>query len=133
MQQGDPADVVHVITRGLVRIERIHPSLLEPLVLAELGPGEVVGEMGVLDGSPRSATATAAEPTDTVELSAALLKEILERFPQATAGLLRILTTRLRSTDELIAYFAANQPVPLAPADQPDESVPSTSKGQVPA
>ena len=50
MRQGEPADCLYVILRGRVRVECSHPSFSTPVVLAELGEGEVVGEMGVLDG-----------------------------------------------------------------------------------
>jgi CRP/FNR family transcriptional regulator len=53
MRQGDLSDALHVITRGRVRVDRDQPGD-SPLVLAELGPGDVIGEMGLLDGGPRS-------------------------------------------------------------------------------
>ena len=65
MRQGDVSDALHVITRGRVRVERDQPGET-PLVLAELGPGDVIGEMGLLDGGPRSATVTASEDTETL-------------------------------------------------------------------
>lgn len=54
--------VPHRIERGRVRVERAHPQLTEPILLAELGPGEVVGEMGVLDGAPAT-WGTRSSPT----------------------------------------------------------------------
>src|SRR6266540_628036 len=70
MRQGEHADCLHIILSGRVRVERTHPDLLDAVVLTELEAGEVVGEMGVLDGEPRSATVTAIEATETLELSA---------------------------------------------------------------
>lgn len=107
VRQGEVAETVHVIVRGRVRVERAHPALVEPLVLAELGPDEVVGEMGVLDGEPRSASAVAEEPTETRELTAALLAELVDKHPVVAAGLLRVLSTRLRSTNEILARATA--------------------------
>lgn len=107
MRQGEVAETVHVITRGRIRVERSHPSLMEPMVLAELGPGEVVGEMGVLDGEPRSATAIADEPTETREVTAPLLAELVAQHPLIASGLLRILSSRLRTTTQLLAAVAA--------------------------
>jgi len=102
MQQGDVGDSMYVIVKGRVRVERDHPQLTEPLVLAELGPGEVVGEMGLLDGEPRSASVTAIEETETVELSGTALAQMMLRFPEVSTRLLRTLSRHLQSTDELI-------------------------------
>ena len=72
MRQGDASDALHVITHGRVRVERNQPGDT-PLVLAELGPGDVIGEMGLLDNAPRSATVTALEDTETLELHATVM------------------------------------------------------------
>ena len=70
MRQGNVSDCMHVIVSGLVRVEREEPMLGSPILLAELGPGEIVGEIGVVLGVPRSATVTALEDTETMELRA---------------------------------------------------------------
>src|SRR5262245_28699678 len=59
MRQGDPSESLYVVVSGRVKVEREVGGGQPPLQLAELGPGEVVGEMGVLDREPRSATVTA--------------------------------------------------------------------------
>lgn len=105
LRQGDPSDCMHVILSGRVTLERTHPHMLERVTLAELGPGEVVGEMGLLDGEPRSATVVAIAPTETIELDAVLLNDILRQYPQVSSKLLRILSQRLRSTNELAEYY----------------------------
>jgi len=102
MHQGEPSDDMHVILKGRVRVERSHPELLEPVVLAELEPGTTVGEMGVLDGAPRTATVTAEEETETLVLGADALAETLRDYPAVASTMLHILSRRLRSTDELI-------------------------------
>src|SRR6185295_5610293 len=76
MEQGKPSDCMYVILRGAVRVEREHPQLTEPVVIAVLEAGEPVGEMGVLDVEPRSATVTAAEETSVAVITAAALSEI---------------------------------------------------------
>jgi CRP-like cAMP-binding protein len=107
MQQGEPADTMYVILSGRVRVERTHPDLIEPVVLADLGPGEVVGEMGLLDGQPRSATVTAVEDTETLEMDAADLSYTVLRYPEASMALLQTISRRLRSIDELAAQLAS--------------------------
>ena len=101
MRQGEPGESLYVIMGGVVRVEREHPAITQSLVLAELGAGEVVGEMALLDGDPRSATVTALENTETLEISAADLAETILRYPEVSTALLRLLSRRLRNTNEL--------------------------------
>ena len=107
MRQGDISDSLHIILTGRVRITRSHPQILRPVVLAELGPGDVIGEMGVLDHEPRSATVTALNAVETLELDAFALSQTILDHPEAAAALLRVLSRRLRSTDELLEQVAA--------------------------
>ena len=106
MRQGEVGDTMFVILNGKVRVQRSHQDLTEPLVLADLAAGEIVGEMGLLDGSPRSATVVAIEDTQTMELSAAILSQIVIQYPTVSGALLRLLTRRLRTTDELAEEMA---------------------------
>lgn len=110
MRQGDVGNSMYVLLGGRVRVQRSHPDLTEPMVLAELGPGEIVGEMGLLDNSPRSATVVAMEETHTMEVSAAVLSEVIIQHPTVSGALLRLLTRRLRSTDELAEEIARRRP-----------------------
>ena len=109
MRQGDPSDALHVITKGRARVERSQAGET-PLVLAELGAGEVIGEMGLLDNAPRSATVTALEDTETLELHATVMALVVMQYPQVSAALLRILSRRLRSVDELADALARRPP-----------------------
>jgi len=109
MRQGDVSDALHVITRGRVRVERDQPGDT-PLVLAELGAGDVIGEMGLLDGGPRSATVTALEDTETLELHATVMAVVVMQYPQVAAALLRTLSRRLRNADELADALARRPP-----------------------
>ena len=65
--EGDPGEAVHVISEGRVKISRLSPDG-EEAIIAALGPGDVFGELVLLDGAPRSATAAALEPTETLTL-----------------------------------------------------------------
>lgn len=105
IRQGDAAAALHVILAGRVCIDRPHPSLKEPLILEELGPGEVVGEAGVLDGEAHRDNVTAVEDTETIELSARALALTILQFPEVLTDLLRSLSRRLRSADDLTAQL----------------------------
>lgn len=103
IRQGEPSDVMYVIAQGRVRVERSHPALTEPVQLSELGPGDTVGEMGLLDGGSRSATVVALEDTQALELTASAITATLLEFPQVARSMLYSLSSRLRSTDQLVA------------------------------
>ncbi len=102
IRQGEVSHSMHVIVQGRVRVERMPPGAQEPVVLAELGPLEVVGEIGLLDEGPRTATVTALTDTETLELESAAVAQIILEYPEVGTALLRLLSQRLRSTDELI-------------------------------
>jgi CRP/FNR family transcriptional regulator, cyclic AMP receptor protein len=118
MHQGDVSDCMYVILRGRVNVERSHPQLSEPVILAELGPAEVVGEMGLLDHEPRSATVRALEDIDVVELDDLALAQTILQYPEVSTALLRLLSRRLRSVDELSAELkirASDEEVTVEP------------------
>ena len=98
--EGELAECLHLILTGRVRVERSHPTFSEPVVLVECGPGDVVGELGVLDGEPRRDSVMAVERTETVELSATALAGAMLEHPEL-AELLPTFSRRLRTIDEL--------------------------------
>ena len=109
MRQGEASTAMYVIVDGHVRVARMHPDFTEPLTLAIIGPGEVVGEMGVLDGEPRSATVIATDDVIAVELNGRVLGEIILQHPDIYGSLVRVLSRRLRSTDELAAHLGRDR------------------------
>ena len=102
-----------IITRWRRYLQRQQPGLEVPLVLAELGPGEVVGEMGVLDGGLRTASVTALEDVEALEVSYAAVALTLLQYPQAVTVLVRTLTQRLRATDHYGDLRLLHRPAPL--------------------
>jgi CRP/FNR family cyclic AMP-dependent transcriptional regulator len=109
MRQGDVSESMYVIVQGRVRVERSDALLKGPLVLAELNAGDIVGELAVLDGEPRSASVTAIEPTTTLELSAPALAMTVLQHPEVSRALLMVLSQRLRSTDQLAVRLLRKQ------------------------
>lgn len=105
MRQGEPSDVMHVLLSGKVRVTKEHPELAEPLFLAEVGPGDTVGEIGVLDGEARSATVTAVEDTDTLELPAAVIGQAMLDHPGLAVALMRTFSRRLRNDADMVQHL----------------------------
>lgn len=103
--EGDLADRVFIIEQGWVMISSIAPGGRE-IVLGIRGPGDVIGDLSVLDGAPRSATAVAVGDVEaTVSPGSALTRALSDA---ATAmELLRILAVRLRDADRKRLEFAA--------------------------
>ncbi len=108
MKQGESADCLWVILSGSVNVVREHRDLATPILLATLGTGQVVGEMGLLDGEPRSATVTAVEPTVTMRVPSPTLSRVVEEHPGLYGALVKVLSKRLRDTNELAAQIASD-------------------------
>jgi len=96
---GDPGDRLFVIVGGRVRIE-IPSEDGPPVVLNVLEPGEFFGELALCDGKPRSASAVAMEPAETLSLSRADFEEFLGRTPCAAMHIIVVLCERLRQTSD---------------------------------
>ena len=104
-QQGDPGDSLHIVVEGSIRIVVLSASGVEATV-ALLGPGECVGDLALLDGRPRSASAIAARPTKTLVVTREAFRRWLGERPLAALALLETLSLRVRRTDEALADLA---------------------------
>ena len=93
--QGDPGDALHLVSSGAVKI--VLPSLDgEEAIIATLRSGDFFGELAVLDGAPRSATAVAVEPTETWTLPRELFLALLDRDKALRESLLAGIARELR-------------------------------------
>jgi CRP/FNR family transcriptional regulator, cyclic AMP receptor protein len=111
---GSPGDQMMALLRGTVRISV--PSLEgRELLLAIIRPGEVFGELAVLDGKERSADAIAESPCTLAILDRRDILSFFERNPSAWPKLVKVLCQRLRHTDQVFAEVALLQlPAKLA-------------------
>jgi CRP-like cAMP-binding protein len=110
VRQGEASDALYLLLWGRVLVTRTHPDLRQPIVLATLGPGEVVGEMGLLDETTRSATVTAIDEVVIARrIGTRDFAELIVRSPEIYGGLVRLMSARLRSTDELLTELAAGR------------------------
>lgn len=99
--QGDPGDTLHVIAAGRVKVVVLAEGGDE-IVLFILGPGELFGEIALLDGGPRTATVVAVEHLETTTLKRQDFLDLLRRSPTALESVLAALAASLRrTTDEL--------------------------------
>jgi CRP/FNR family cyclic AMP-dependent transcriptional regulator len=111
---GSPGDQMMALLRGTVRISV--PSFEgRELLLAIIRPGEVFGELAVLDGKERSADAIAESPCTLAILDRHDILSFFERNPSAWPKLVKVLCQRLRHTDQVFAEVALLQlPAKLA-------------------
>ena len=79
--QGDPGDALHIILSGRVKISSPSESGVEA-ILTTLRPGEFFGSLALLDGAPRSASATAVEATETLILPRERFRQLVNDWPE---------------------------------------------------
>lgn len=96
---GDPGESLMGIVSGTVRIARITAEGNE-LVLADFDTGDVFGEIALLDGRGRSATATAISNCTLVCLSRTDFLAFLRSRPEVAASIIRLLCGKLRTADD---------------------------------
>lgn len=103
--QNDPGDAAYIIRSGLVRIWT-HDEDAREVTLARLGPDDFFGELAVLDGGPRSASATALEPTTLGRLTKEQMQKFLLNHPQAALTMIQEIGRRLRQTNKIVIQRA---------------------------
>jgi CRP-like cAMP-binding protein len=100
-KRGDPSDAAYAIITGEVEVT-VEGLDGRSVFLAKLGAGTVLGEMGVLDGAPRSADAKATRRTELWRIDRKMVMDALMAEPGAALALLALMARRLRDTDALV-------------------------------
>lgn len=101
VKEGDRnAEHMVVLTSGEVDVT------VKGKMMANLGPGAVVGEMALLDGLPRSASVTATTEVRAIVLYRTAFQAILEEVPGMYSKLLATLSQRLREKDQQLAALS---------------------------
>ncbi len=110
-QFGDMGDKLFIIVEGKVRISREVPGMGEE-ALAVLGPGEVFGEMALIDEAPRSADARVHERCRLLVITKETFDDLLFLHKDLAYEVLwtcvRLLSTRLRETNEKLTFLTAS-------------------------
>jgi len=107
-REGETGDVMFVIQSGSVRISKNVAGYDK--VLATLGPGEFFGEMAILNGKPRTATATIVTPTRCLLIEARTLEEMVANNSEIALRLIKKLAKRLDSADSLVEILLHRDP-----------------------
>ena len=112
IQEGETRrnDYMLLILEGDIAVESDLPGVNESMVVNIIGPGHLIGEMGLLDGAPRSATCTASTDIAAAVLSRTGLMRLLKDHPRVGSKLLlaisKRLADRLRETTRKLKTFA---------------------------
>lgn len=105
--RGDQGDYLLALTAGRVRLSLASPTGRE-LVLRHVGPGEIIGELALIDGEPRSADAVAVEQTTAIVVPRARFQAAADTDPALAMSVARYLASLLRNTNyqmESIALY----------------------------
>ena len=98
---GDRADTLYIMQSGKIRLE-LTTNEGECLLLDEVDPGEVLGEISFLDAGPRSASAIAEQDSELLEFERGQLLEFVQHHPHAALDLLGVMANRIRTSDQLL-------------------------------
>ena len=101
--EGDPPDSLYVVTRGRMAIAIANPLDRRESVVALMEPGDLFGELGMLDDRPRSALARALEPSSVLAVPYGPVLDLLDQQPKLLWNVTRLLAQRLRAMDEALA------------------------------
>ena len=108
--EGDIGDYIAFVISGRLEVKKETEFKGKQIVLALLEKGSFVGELSMMDGHPRSATAVALEDSELLILSRKSLDAFIQEYPNAgikiLKGIIRILSLRLRkAVDRLAVIF----------------------------
>ncbi|MDH3373696.1 MAG: Crp/Fnr family transcriptional regulator [Gammaproteobacteria bacterium] len=103
--QGDECDGLYGVASGRVRIFASDPNGHE-IFLNILGPGETIGEISLIDGLPRSASAVAIEPSTLVHIPRRRFFAYLEHDTKLSLHLMQLFCDRLRWVSDLVEESA---------------------------
>lgn len=116
IREGDKRDTgfMLLLLEGEVTVENIVVSRDEPIIISVLGPGSLIGELGLLDGGPRYATCTASTPVHCTVLTREALQQLITDKPAIAAKLVLAMASRMaqrlrENTDKLKMYVQLTQ------------------------
>jgi CRP/FNR family cyclic AMP-dependent transcriptional regulator len=99
VRQGDGAGDLFSVLKGRLKVESVDGGGDEVL-LSVLGPGDVFGEIALLDDKPRSATVVAVEPCRLLVLPRASFRQLLGQFPTLAMRLMQVMASHVRRLSE---------------------------------
>ncbi len=106
-----PSDSFHVIVNGAASVQVARDDGRSTTEVATLGRSDCIGEMGLIMGSPRTATVAAQAKLFTLRFSAEAFKAMFEQVPGFGWSICQALAVRLRETSKKLPYtYKADRP-----------------------
>ena len=105
VRAGESADALLILLTGRAKVTNFDEEGRE-IILAWLGPGEFFGEMGLIDGSARSASVVAVENCELLTIGKTEFQRCMQDNFQVAQKLMQILVRRLREADRNIESLA---------------------------
>jgi CRP/FNR family cyclic AMP-dependent transcriptional regulator len=90
MREGEPGDAFYVVVDGHLQVSRAGT------IIATQGPGDFLGEISLIDGRPRTATATAVGAVSALAIDRPAFMSLIDRYPAVRLSILMALTDRIR-------------------------------------
>src|SRR5689334_9982632 len=106
LHRGDDSTAVMVLLEGRVKITTAADA--HHALLAFRGPGDLVGELGAIDGHRRSADVAALEPVVALAVAGSDFQRLLVQHPDIGVALLRVIANRQRQADSDLATLGAH-------------------------
>ena len=117
-REGEPGQQAYIIERGAVEISAYRNG--ETAVVARLAPGEIFGEMALIDDELRSATAVAVEETELIVIQRDQLMQPMDKADPMVTLLLRMILERFRTTQRQLSNGGAEPAAELLELDVRD-------------
>ena len=95
--QGEPCTSLYVIKSGLIEVQREQNGERRPKTVALLRNGDLLCELGVLQGTPHRSLARAMEPAQVLKIERSRFERILELYPQLAVSMYEVLSQRMES------------------------------------
>ena len=103
--ENEEGDCLFMILEGRIKVTILGDDGRE-IILTMLGPGDLFGEMALLDNEPRSATAIAVEESELLSLQRSDFQAVIGENPGISAALIKVLSARLRRANHQISTLA---------------------------
>ncbi len=105
-EQGDVGDAAFIIIEGAADVIVTRDA---PLVVAQVGKDDIVGEIAILVDIPRTATVTATSDLTTLKITKDLFFRMITDFPEMGVEIMRVLAQRLEKTTAQLLQARAKQ------------------------
>jgi CRP-like cAMP-binding protein len=108
-RQGDPGERLFVVKSGVLEVLAAQADGADPVPVAYLGTGEVIGELALLTGSPRSATVRSPERAELFVVDKGVFFDLMDVLPAFSRNLCVVLARRLEATTLKVPRAAGKQ------------------------